>query len=94
MIDNTSVSNVERGQNIRYGNRSRVRLEIRYGTDDSVFKLTQVYVDYIKAPQYIRLTQEELDYTEDTSQLLEFPDYVCQEIINELVNIIMENISD
>ena len=94
VIDNTSVSNVERGQNIRYGNRSRVRLEIRYGTDDSVFELIKVYVDYIKAPQYIRLTQEELDYTEDTSQLLEFPDYVCQEIINELVNIIMENISD
>ena len=26
--------------------------------------------------------------------MLEFPDYVCQEIINELVNIVMENISD
>jgi len=32
--------------------------------------------------------------TEDTSQSLEFPDYVCQEIINELVKNIMENISD
>ena len=94
VVNGQSVSNVERGQNIRYGNRSRVRLEIRYGTDDSVFELIKVYVDYIKAPQYIRLTQEELDYTEDKSQLLEFPDYVCQEIINELVNIIMENISD
>jgi len=26
--------------------------------------------------------------------MLEFPDYVCQEIINELVHIIMENIGD
>jgi len=26
--------------------------------------------------------------------MLEFPDYVCQEIINELVHIVMENISD
>jgi hypothetical protein len=25
---------------------------------------------------------------------MEFPDYVCQEIINELVHIIMENSSD
>jgi len=33
-------------------------MEIRYGTDDSVFKLTRVYIDYIKAPQHIRLTQE------------------------------------
>jgi hypothetical protein len=84
----------EKGAEIRYGNRSEVRIEIRYGTDDSVFKLTDVYVDYIKAPQHIRLTQEQLDNTEDYSQLLEYPDYVCQEIINELVHLIMENISD
>jgi hypothetical protein len=66
-------------------------MEIRYGTDDSVFKLSKVYIDYIKAPQHIRLTQEQLDLTEDTSQMLEFPDYVCQEIVNELVHLIMEN---
>ena len=93
-IGNQNVSNVERSAEIRYGNVSQVRLEIRYGTDDSVFKLKKVYIDYIKSPQYIRLTQEQLDYTEDNSQILEFPDYVCQEIINELVHIIMENISD
>lgn len=88
------ISTIERGQNIRYGNVSKVRMEIRYGTDDSIFTLKKVYIDYLKTPQYIRLTQEELDYTEDKSQVLEFPDYVCQEIINELVHIIMENISD
>lgn len=92
--DSRKISNIERAAQVRYGNASRVRLEIRYGTDDSVFKLKKVYIDYIKAPQNIRLTQEQLDYTEDTSQVLEFPDYVCQEIINELVHIIMENISD
>ena len=81
----------EKGAEIRYGNRSEVRIEIRYGTDDSIFELTDVYIDYIKAPQHIRLTQKQLDTTEDTSQLLEFPDYVCQEIINELVHLIMEN---
>jgi len=42
-------------------------MEIRYGTDNSVFELKQVYVDYIKAPQFIRLTQKQLDMTEDTS---------------------------
>ena len=102
----TEYSNVERGQSIRYGNVSKVRMEIRYGTDDSIFTLGhstvdgktdetgKVYIDYIKAPQHIRLTQQELDETEDKSQMLEFPDYVCQEIVNELVHIIMENISD
>ena len=89
-----NASLVERGAGIRYGNVSEVRLEIRYGTDNSVFELTDVYVDYIKSPQHIRLTQEEIDKTEDESQLLEYPDYVCQEIINELVHLIMENISD
>ena len=30
-----------------------------------------------------------MDLTQDTSQIMEFPDYVCQEIINELVHLIM-----
>ena len=90
--DNTST--VERSAQIRYGNSSTVRMEIRYGADNSVFELSRVYIDYIKAPQHVRLTQEQLDLTEDTSQVLEYPDYVCQEIINELVHIIMENIGD
>lgn len=87
-------SNVEREASLRYGNVTQVRMEIRYGTDDSIFALKSVYIDYIKTPQHIRLTQKELDTTEDTSQMLEFPDYVCHEIINELVHIIMENITD
>ena len=85
---------VEKNGIHRYGNASNVRMEIRYGKDDSVFKLESVYVDYIKTPQHIRLTQEQLDLTEDTSQVMEFPDYVCQEIINELTHLFMENASD
>lgn len=85
---------VEHYPGIRYGNHSPVRMEIRYGKDDSVFLLKRVYVDYLKTPQHIRLTQEQLDKTEDTSQIMEFPDYVCQEIINGLVTLILENASD
>jgi len=44
------VSNVERSSEVRYGNVSEVRVEIRYGSDDSVFELTKVYIDYIKNP--------------------------------------------
>jgi hypothetical protein len=47
---------VEHYPGIRYGNHSPVRMEIRYGKDDSVFLLKKVYVDYLKTPQYIRLT--------------------------------------
>lgn len=91
--DSTEDLNVKTAGH-RYGNSSNVRLEIRYGQDSSVFELIGIAIDYIKAPQFIRLTQEQLDLTEDTSQTLEFPDYICQEIINELTKILMENASD
>lgn len=78
----------------RHSNQSKVLCEIRYGSDDSIFTLEKVIVDYIKSPQHIRLTQEQLDQTLDTSQVMEYPDYVCQEIINELVTIVMENTND
>lgn len=88
------VSLVEKRAGIRYGNPSNTRIEIRFGKDSSVFELDSIQVDYLKTPQYILLTQEQLDLTEDTSQIIEFPDYVCQEIINELVTVLMENDSD
>ena len=88
------VSLVEKPTAIRAGNTSNVRCEIRYGKDDSLFQLAEVQVDYVKVPQHIRLTQEQIDLTEDTSQIMEFPDYVNQEIINELVHLVMERTSD
>ena len=90
----TNVSLVEKPIGLRAGNTSNVRMEIRYGKDDSLFQLKEVQVDYVKSPQFIRLTQEQLDLTEDTSQIMEFPDYVNQEIINELVHLVMERIND
>lgn len=48
----------------------------------------------MKTPHFIRLTQDQVDKVIDTSQVLEFPDYVCQEIVNELVKLLMENASD
>lgn len=94
LSDGTSLDLVEKTAGIRYGNTSPVRIEIRYGKDSSVFELAMIHVDYIKTPQYICLTPEQIDLDEDTSQVMEFPDYVCQEIINELVHIVMENASD
>ena len=92
--DNDRISLVEKPIAARIGNTSNVRCEIRYGKDDSLFQLAEVQVDYVKCPQFIRLTQEQIDLTEDTSQIMEFPDYVNQEIINELVHLVMERIND
>lgn len=78
----------------RLANPSIVRLELRFGKDDSIFKPVRLYVDYVKAPMYIRLTQEQIDSTLDYSQVLEFPDYVCFEIVNIFTRLLMENASD
>lgn len=88
------LSVVEKPAAARIGNASNVRCEIRYGKDDSLFQLVEVQVDYVKVPQHIRLTQEQIDLTEDTSQIMEFPDYVNQEIINELVHLVMLRTND
>lgn len=93
-FDENPVSTVERTAGVRYGNPTKIRCEIRYGNDIDTYKLKAVYIDYIKTPQTIRLTQEQVDKIEDTSQILEFPDYVCQEIVNELVTLVMENTAD
>ena len=89
-----SLVNSEKEAAYRYGNASSVRLEIRYGKDDSTFVLNKILVDYIKSPQYILLTEEQIDTTLDKSQMMEFPDYVNYEIINILVGLILENTSN
>lgn len=90
----TYTETIEKNAGTRDSNVSNVRLEIRYGKDTSVFSLIEVQVDYIKSPQFIRLTQNQIDKTEDTSQVMEFPDYINQQIINELVFLIMERNGD
>ena len=81
-------------EDTRLSNASKVRLELRFGTDDTVFKPVKLYVDYIKSPMFIRLTYDDITSTEDKTRTLEFPDYVCYEIVNELVKLLMENASD
>lgn len=81
----------EEGQ--RLANSSDIKLEIRCG-DTTLYKPVEVYIDYIKAPMYIHLDPEDIHNYEDSSQVLEFPDYVCYEIINIFVRLIMENATD
>lgn len=69
------------------------RIEVRYGTS-ALFELVEIEIEYLKEPQYVELTPEQLDLIQDTSQVMEFPDYVCREITNELVNLVLESNSD
>jgi hypothetical protein len=43
---------------------------------------------------YVSMTQDENLEIKDNSQVLEFPDYVCYEIINITVRLLLENASD
>ena len=94
-FESNEESTVEKSAGSRHANSSRVKVEIRCGRDKSnIFSLSAVQIDYVKAPQFIRLTQEQLDSDEDISQVMEFPDYVNQEIVNELVNLVMRKTND
>lgn len=78
----------------RVANTSTVRMELRLGKVNSRYTPIKVYVDYLKAPMLIKLTQAQINSTLDTSQVLEFPDYACYEIVNIFTRLLMENSSD
>lgn len=52
-----------------------------------------VYIEYIKEPEKIELTEAMLSGNEKPQEL-EFPDYVCYEIVNIFVRLVMENASN
>lgn len=68
------------------------KLIIEYGKGP--FELKSVSIDYLKIPNKMELTQNQVDMINDTSSDMEFPDYINQEIINELVHLVMERASD
>lgn len=69
------------------------KLEILCGSTVR-YKPKGVFIDYIKTPSIINLTYQDLESDSDNSQILEFPEYVCYEIINEFVKLALENASD
>ena len=77
----------------RYGNASVPKMQIKYGEDPNK-ELVEVRIDYLRAPYYYTLTEDQLDDFDDNSMIIEFPDYVVYEIINILVKIILENGGD
>lgn len=72
---------------IRYGNTVRPMMQIKCGDGE----LNSVFIDYLRAPEFVSLDTDILDDTLDNSQIVEFPDYVVYEIINIMVKLILEN---
>lgn len=54
---------------------------------------TTVFINYLKVPEKVYLEEEDL-YGEDRTKEMEFSDYVCYEIINEFVKLLLENTAD
>ena len=76
----------------RTSNQSIVYIEIYAG--DTSWDLNGIEVTYLKSPMYVSMTHEQLYSEADTTQVLEFPDYVCYEIINLYIRLLLENASD
>ena len=70
-----------------------LRMEIRCG-DTSKWTPKFAYIDYIKTPDPILLTWDDLNSDKDTTSKLEFPEYVCYEIVNEFTKLVLENYGD
>lgn len=51
------------------------------------------YVEYLRVPKKVILNEDQL-YGVDTTEKMEFSDYVCYEIINEFVKLLLENTAD
>ena len=50
------ISTKKKEQEVRYGNYSSIRCEIRCGTDTSKYEPVGVVIDYLKVPKYVKLT--------------------------------------
>lgn len=74
---------VERDIAVRYGKPTDVKIQLFTG--DSKYAASSVKIDYIKAPQHIKLTPEQMDLVEDTSQILEWDELATHEIISVML---------
>ncbi len=93
VIDPVKNANYGKRGDKRQGNSVMPVMQIKCGALPQANSLKSVYVDYLRAPQVVNLTQADLDQINDSTNLLEFPDYVTYEIINQLVTLILENSS-
>ena len=83
----------EKETGIRYGNSTQPIMQILCGNKiDEPLKAVQIA--YLAAPKYVTLDQEDLDSYKDNTEILEFQDYVVNEIIKEVVKMVMENAKD
>lgn len=90
-IQNTPDS--QKSGSTRYGNSTQPIMQIICG-DNPHYALKALEIQYLQAPRRVTLSRTELDSVNDISEVLEFSDYVCNEIVKQLVVSILENQKD
>lgn len=80
-------------QGTRDTNPSTVTLKLEYG-ESARWEPKEIILTYLRSPRYVTMTEEDLLSFEDNTPVLEFPDYMCYEIINTYVKLLLENASD
>jgi len=68
-------------------------IEVYYGSFNAL-KVIKCEFDYLKKPLVLTLTVLQRDAIVDTSQSMEFPDYIVNEIIKKIVTLMLENSTD
>lgn len=77
--------------NLEDGREIGFKLNLLCGESKAV--PVNVFINYLKTPKKIELIEDDL-YGDDRTEKVEFPDYVCYEIINEFVKLLLENTAD
>lgn len=83
-ILNNEVDSVE-------GTKINSVINIYIGKLPKTNKVDKVAISYLMMPKKMTLTEDELYEVEDNSMLMEFPRYICYEIINILTGLVMIN---
>ena len=76
-----------------FGNQHQPDLQLFYG-NAAVLTPTALEFDFLKKPKEVTLTVEQRDALVDTSDVLEFPDYIVGEIIKKVVLLLLEGTKD
>jgi len=88
------VPDSKKQQDERYGNSTQPIMQIICGDNIDRYTLKALEIQYLQAPKYVTIEQDDLDKFEDETKTLEFSDYVCNEIVKQLVTSILENQQD
>lgn len=67
---------------------------IKIHVGDSRYEVVSVMITYLKTPTKVSMTLDDVYAIDDNTPDLEFPDYVCYEIINWCVKLLLENAGD